>query len=440
MALAATLLEPLRQVVQPHIDGWEHIPDERPLLFVGNHTLFAMLDIPFLFTALHHKAGIVLRPLGDRIHFGIPIWRDLLVRYGVVPGTPDHGSALMEEGECLLVFPGGAREAAKRRGESYQLIWKERFGFVRLALQYGCTIVPFSAVGIEHAFDIVADADDYLASPLGPVLRAIGVRPDLLMPIVRGWGGTPLPRPERLYFRFAPPIETRAHRGEQDDARRCRDIREQVRAAIEGGIADLIAYRGEDPLRTLDARLGRFADDGDEDAPAPGEGAPEPALSRASMPTPLGPMFLEASPEGLTRVGWCDGAGGDVNPGQRHLVDGRRWLDAYFEGATAPLPALDRSQLTSFAVQVTDALVGGTGFGEVTTYGALAERAGASGGSRAVGTAMAKNTWPLVVPCHRVVRADGQLGRYSGAGGTDTKRWLLAHEGRRFTEAGKLIC
>ncbi|MGH8957118.1 MAG: methylated-DNA--[protein]-cysteine S-methyltransferase [Acidimicrobiia bacterium] len=66
--------------------------------------------------------------------------------------------------------------------------------------------------------------------------------------------------------------------------------------------------------------------------------------------------------------------------------------------------------------------------GEVRPYQWLARQAGRPGAARAVGSAMANNPIPLIVPCHRVVRADGSLGAYS-LGGADNKRVLLAKEG-----------
>ncbi|MBU6213134.1 MAG: methylated-DNA--[protein]-cysteine S-methyltransferase [Actinomycetales bacterium] len=65
--------------------------------------------------------------------------------------------------------------------------------------------------------------------------------------------------------------------------------------------------------------------------------------------------------------------------------------------------------------------------GEVVGYGELAAAAGTPGAARAVGSACADNRVPLLVPCHRVVRAGGNLGNYFY--GVDVKRWLLRHEG-----------
>lgn len=71
------------------------------------------------------------------------------------------------------------------------------------------------------------------------------------------------------------------------------------------------------------------------------------------------------------------------------------------------------------------------GFGETTTYGALAAMAGHPGKARETGEAMGSNPVPLIVPCHRVLAANGRLGGFSAPGGTETKRRLLGLEGAR---------
>lgn len=72
-------------------------------------------------------------------------------------------------------------------------------------------------------------------------------------------------------------------------------------------------------------------------------------------------------------------------------------------------------------------------FGTTVSYAVLATKAGFPRAGRAVGNCMAANRVPLIIPCHRVVRADGQLGHYSAPGGPDTKRRLLELE---FSNAG----
>ena len=67
--------------------------------------------------------------------------------------------------------------------------------------------------------------------------------------------------------------------------------------------------------------------------------------------------------------------------------------------------------------------------GTTTTYGELAARLGSPGAARAVGQALGRNPFPLVVPCHRVLAANGRIGGFSAPGGTATKRRMLAIEG-----------
>jgi len=67
-------------------------------------------------------------------------------------------------------------------------------------------------------------------------------------------------------------------------------------------------------------------------------------------------------------------------------------------------------------------------YGDTASYGDLARRLGSA--PRAVGQACARNPFPIVVPCHRVLGAGGALGHYSAGDGAATKRWLLDHESR----------
>ena len=254
-------VEPPRRVLRPLFRGLEHVPDARPLLFVGNHTLYGVLDIAFFWAELYEKKGLFLRGLGDHLHFRVPVWRDLLTSLGAVDGTRENCARLLREGEAVLVFPGGGREVVKRKGERYQLLWKDRLGFVRMAAEHGATIVPFASVGVEHALDVVLDADDVMRSPLGPLLRRAGVREDVVMPIAKGIGPTPMPRPERLYFQLQPPISTAPFAGRHDDVAAMRALRDQVRSEVRAALDELMVVRDADPERPLAARLAAAARD-----------------------------------------------------------------------------------------------------------------------------------------------------------------------------------
>lgn len=74
--------------------------------------------------------------------------------------------------------------------------------------------------------------------------------------------------------------------------------------------------------------------------------------------------------------------------------------------------------------------------GRVTTYGRLAEKSRASRGARAVGNALAMNPYPLIIPCHRVIRSDGSLGGFGG--GLKMKKDLLVLEGITFDAKGRV--
>ncbi|KAF0106336.1 MAG: methylated-DNA-protein-cysteine S-methyltransferase [Chloroflexi bacterium] len=91
---------------------------------------------------------------------------------------------------------------------------------------------------------------------------------------------------------------------------------------------------------------------------------------------------------------------------------------------------VDWSQITSFQKKVLEAACA-IPFGEVRTYGQLAQQLGIPSASRAVGGALARNPMPIIIPCHRVVASNGNLTGFSAADGIQTKQWLLELEGRK---------
>ncbi|MCC6763418.1 MAG: acyltransferase family protein [Deltaproteobacteria bacterium] len=242
-------------LTSPCFYGVSRVPRDRPVLLVGNHTLMGLLDVPLMVLGLHERTGIVPRSLGDHVHFQVPLWRDLLTRFGAVDGTRASCEALMRAGESILVFPGGAREVFKHKGARYRLLWKDRVGFAVLAIAHGYPIVPFSAVGAEECYDILVDSDDLRRTPLGTLLDWLTPRADELPPLVNGLGL--LPRPQRFYFRFETPIETTPWAGRSADRDACLELRAVVAAAVERGITALRRTRRRDPERALGLRIAR---------------------------------------------------------------------------------------------------------------------------------------------------------------------------------------
>jgi O-6-methylguanine DNA methyltransferase len=116
----------------------------------------------------------------------------------------------------------------------------------------------------------------------------------------------------------------------------------------------------------------------------------------------------------------------EPNASVRQAIDA---VTAALEGARDDLTgvALDLEGTPAFHQRVYE-LARQIAPGTTLTYGALAERAGSPGGSRAVGQAMQRNPVPVVIPCHRVLAADGRIGGFSAGGGTETKLKMLARE------------
>ena len=154
--------------------------------------------------------------------------------------------------------------------------------------------------------------------------------------------------------------------------------------------------------------------------------------------SPIGDLLVASTDRGLARIFF------DAEP-EHHLerlarafgarvlrsapaVDAvRHQLDEYFEGRRASFELdVDLRGAAPFARQVLDELAR-VPYGQTTTYGTLADRVGAPRAARAVGTVMNRNPIPIVLPCHRVVGANGSLTGYGG--GLDVKERLLRLEG-----------
>ncbi len=147
--------------------------------------------------------------------------------------------------------------------------------------------------------------------------------------------------------------------------------------------------------------------------------------------SPIGPLLLAGTAQALRRVHFQAGPR-PLRPaeGWRHaaapFVRVQAQLKEYFCGArrTFQLPLAPTG--TPFQLSVWQALLA-IPYGETLSYGELARRLGLSGGARAVGLANGANPLPILVPCHRVIGADGSLTGFGG--GLHIKRSLLALEG-----------
>jgi O-6-methylguanine DNA methyltransferase len=173
-------------------------------------------------------------------------------------------------------------------------------------------------------------------------------------------------------------------------------------------------------------------------------------FTTATVGTPLGPLAVVRSQDGIVATAFDDGAGeadrdleavertlgAPVTPMTARAADRlRREVDGYFAGDAHALrsPVDLRLAATAFhrrVLEVTMAIP----YGELRTYGDVADAAGSPRGGRAAGSALARCPVELWIPCHRVVHADGHLGGYGRH--EDRKRFLVRHEGSDLAEPG----
>jgi methylated-DNA-[protein]-cysteine S-methyltransferase len=159
------------------------------------------------------------------------------------------------------------------------------------------------------------------------------------------------------------------------------------------------------------------------------------AIAICPIETPIGDFVLGANTEGLTHCTLRGSpslpadrlANGAEASAQRHLDAASEALTAYFNGEKDPWGELTLlPQGTDFQLRVWAALRR-IPFGATLSYVGLARAVHSPRAARAVGQANHHNPLGVIIPCHRVVAADGSIGGYGG--GLDRKRWLLQHEG-----------
>ena len=118
----------------------------------------------------------------------------------------------------------------------------------------------------------------------------------------------------------------------------------------------------------------------------------------------------------------------------RCFAEAEKLIKAYYNGSCVDfsgVPVILENK-TDFAEKVLITLRDSVKYGQTITYGKLAEKAGYPGAARAVGSVLANNPIPLIIPCHRVLCANNKLGGFSAQGGINTKRAMLSIENPKF--------
>jgi len=143
-------------------------------------------------------------------------------------------------------------------------------------------------------------------------------------------------------------------------------------------------------------------------------------MLRLTVDTPTGSMTLTEKDGAIVRTEWESG-GTDDTP---LLREAAAQLAAYFDDPAQGFDLPLKVEASEFQQRVCDAMLA-IPLGETRTYGELSKHLGVP--AQAIGQGCGGNPIPVIIPCHRVLGANG-LGGFSGLGGVETKVWLLKHE------------
>ena len=132
------------------VRGLNNIPEEGPVLLVGNHSGGTLISDTFVFAQAFYKHFGPLRRFHQLAHdlvFRLPGARASLSRYGTVPASPENMARALDRDAALLVYPGGDHETYRPSWESAEIDFDGRTGYVKLAIEHGVPIVPVVAIG-----------------------------------------------------------------------------------------------------------------------------------------------------------------------------------------------------------------------------------------------------------------------------------------------------
>ncbi|CAM6081805.1 unnamed protein product [Calypogeia fissa] len=255
------------------VEGLSRLPSKGPLLFVGNHSLYAM-DLKTMISTLLKDRKMVLRGLAHPIAFVKELIEenpkifegDTGRLYGAVPVSGRNFYKMLARGENVVLYPGGSREALHRKGETHKLIWPDQPEFVKMASRFGATIIPMATVGEDDILDIVLDLDEMTSLPLvGDSIRDYfesmpKLRTDMDGEISKQPSHTPLvvpklPGPGRLYIIFGKPIPMEGNRQYFKDPKNVNAAYLELKGEVEALMSYLLKKREEDPYRSFLPRI-----------------------------------------------------------------------------------------------------------------------------------------------------------------------------------------
>ncbi|KAL5223365.1 hypothetical protein ABZP36_028078 [Zizania latifolia] len=246
------------------VRGLAGVPEEGPVLLVGNHMLLGIELISLAAEFLRRKR-IVVRGIAHPLLFpdkkrtsseGHDFF-DFLNLWGGVPMTYKYIYQLLAAGEFVLLYPGGHREALHCKGEEHRLFWPDQTEFVRMAAQFNATIVPFGVVGEDDLMELLCTFEDIRNAPFGKEmmqaysnhLKLRDVDHEVFFP------GVYLKIPGRFYYRFGKPIPTRGRQEVMTDRQAASELYMHVKSEVERMITYLLEKREEDKFRSIAPRI-----------------------------------------------------------------------------------------------------------------------------------------------------------------------------------------
>ncbi len=222
----------LRRWHHYEVHGLENIPRKGAALLTLNHGPVPV-DAPLLGAAVYRETGRLPRALTDHLVFSMPVVRELFMALGAVDGRHDLAGSLLAQGNLVMVMPGGAPEAFKSTARAYDIYWRERTGFARLAIRQQVPVVPAACIGIDEMYTVPFDMFE-----LGR--RFLGVRS---IPLPIAWGVGPLPRRVKLDHYIGEPIHPGVPAEAADDEAAVLEFRDRVVASMETLITHGLALR-----------------------------------------------------------------------------------------------------------------------------------------------------------------------------------------------------
>jgi 1-acyl-sn-glycerol-3-phosphate acyltransferase len=158
------------------INKIDNIPVSGPGILIMNHSAIP-LDGMLLISIFLKQKKRMIRPLISKNLRKHLFLRESVMLWGGVDANAANALKLLRNGELLLIYPGGPKEAIKDDREKYRLIWEGEYGFIKLALLTGAPIIPIAAIGLDENFHLISQ---------GTFINEILFGPDaFLLPIVR---------------------------------------------------------------------------------------------------------------------------------------------------------------------------------------------------------------------------------------------------------------